>query len=202
MSERAVDVDVSHLPSLEFGPRSLLWWGTIGFMVIEGFTLLLAAASYLYLRINQYSWPPSPTPPPDLLFPTINVVLLLLLMVPMHGVGKAAKRFDKRGVVKGLVITTGLSVFAVGLRGLELASLNVRWDTNAYGSAAWAVVIAHGTLIAFDLIETASLTVLFYIGHAQRKHYSDAADAALYQYFLSLSWIPLYLIIYWGPRVI
>ena len=39
---RAVD-DVAHLPDSAFGHRDLMWWGTVGFMVIEGFTLALGA---------------------------------------------------------------------------------------------------------------------------------------------------------------
>jgi cytochrome c oxidase subunit III len=202
MRERAVDVDVSGLPSVEFGPKSLLWWGTLGFMVIEGFTLLLAVAAYLYLRMNQDSWPPAPIPPPDLLIPTINTILLLALMVPMRAADEAAKKYDREGVVKWLLVATLLTIPAVVLRWFDLTALNVRWDSNAYGSAAWAVVLLHGTLILFDLFETGALTVLFASGYAQVKHYPDASDAALYQYYLSLSWIPLYLIIYWGPRVL
>lgn len=200
MSDRPLDVDVSGLPSLEFGPKSLLWWGTLGFIVIEGFTILLAVATYFYLRLNQYTWPPEPTPLPDLLLPTVNMLLLLGVMYPMRQAEHHAKRFDRDAVTNWLLITTIITVPTVVLRWYELDALNVRWDSNAYASAAWAIVILHGTLIAIDLLETGALTFLFYIGHAQKKHYSDAADAALYQYYLSISWVPLYLIVYWSPR--
>lgn len=199
--ERAA-LHVAHLPTLSFGPKSLLWWGTIGFIVIEGFTILLTTAVYFYLRQNQFDWPPAPHPNPDLLIPTINTVLILLLIIPMIGVEKAAKKFDRPGVTRGLLITTAMTVPVAILRWFELTSLNVAYDTNAYGSAAWAIVVLHGTLVAFDLIETGAMAVLFLIGHAQKKHFADASDAALYQYFLSLIWVPLYLIVYWGPRLL
>lgn len=201
MSQPRVSIDVSDLPSVTFGPKSLLWWGTLGFIVIEGFTIVLSVSAYLYLHINTYDWPPAPIPPPDLLVPTVNTLLVLLLMVPMRAAQKAARAFQRRRVVKWLFVTAVLSVGVTVLRWFELSALNVRWDSNAYGSAAWAVVLLHGTLLAFDLVETATLALLFALGHAQRKHYSDIDDAALYQYYLSLVWIPLYLIIYWGPRV-
>lgn len=197
--ERA-SVDVSHVPTVAFGPRSLLWWGTVGFMVIEGFTLLLMVVAYVYLRRNEVEWPPAPYAAPDLLVPTLNTLLLVLLVVPMRSVDRAAKRFDRGGVTRGLAITAVLTAVVAVLRWFELTALNVSYDTNAYGSAAWGIVALHGTLIAFDLAETATMAVLFYVGHAQKKHFSDASDAALYQYFLSLVWIPLYLVVYWGPR--
>ena len=44
-----------------------MWWGTLGFMVIEGWTLALLAAMYFYIRQNFLTWPPLRTPLPSLL---------------------------------------------------------------------------------------------------------------------------------------
>ncbi|HEX8453324.1 MAG TPA: hypothetical protein VF647_14575 [Longimicrobium sp.] len=200
-AERSV-LDVSGLPKVVFGHRSLLWWGTIGFMVIEGFTLVLMVGAYFYLRTGEMGWPPGRTPNPDLLISTINTVLLLLVMAPMHAAGKAAKRFDRRGVGRWLLVACALTLVVNVLRWWELLALNVRWDAHAYASAAWGVVVLHTTLIVVDFFETGTLAALFLTGHALRKHYPDAADAAFYQYFMSLVWVPIYLIIYWGPRVL
>lgn len=195
-------LDVSHLPAVVFGHRGLVWWGTLGFIVLEGFTLVLVSAAYFYLRLNEYGWPPEGTPEPDLLIPTINTVLLLVIILPMWAVSRAAKRFDRGAVAKWLVVATLLTAVAVVLRWFDLQALNVRWDENAYASVAWAVVVLHATLILVDLFETASLAVLFLIGHAQKKHFPDASGATDYQYYLSAAWVPLYLIVYWGPRLL
>jgi len=200
-SERTL-LDVSGLPTVTFGAKAPLFWGTIGFMLIEGFTLVLAAASYLYLRLNEHDWPPGRTPDPDLLIPTINMVLLLLVIVPMQAVEKAARKFDRRGVARGFAIALLLSSAVLVLRWFDLLAINAGWDAHAYGSAAWAVVVLHGTLILFDVVEAAVMFWLFQTGRAQRKHYPDAEDAALYQWFLSLIWVPLYFMIYWGPRLL
>lgn len=202
MTERPTDVNVAHLPSTVFGPGSLPWWGTIGFIVIEGFTIVLAVATYFYLAMNQYDWPPASTPLPDLTAPTANLLLLLFLIVPMRKVDHAARAFDRAGVLKWLAVVTVLTIPALVLRWFELDALNVRWDSNAYASAAWAIVILHGTLLLFDFLETGAFAILFYLGHAQEKHFSDASDVALYQYYLSLTWVPLYLVVYWGPRLL
>lgn len=195
-------IDVSHLPSVVFGPRSLLWWGTVAFMVIEGFTLLLTLASYLYLRQNEFGWPPGRTPAPDLLIPTLNTLLLLAVILPMRQAGHAALREDRRGVARWLLVSTGMTVVVNVLRWFELMALNVKWDAHAYGSAAWAAVAMHSTLTVVDVFETGTLGVLFATGQARRKHYPDVGDATFYQYFLSAAWIPVYLVVYWGPRVL
>lgn len=202
MSEKQTVLDVSGLPSVHFGPKSLLWWGTIGFIVVEGFTIALMVASYFYLRLNEHAWPPGRTPNPDLLIPTLNTVLLLAVIIPMHWVDKAAKKFDREGVVRGFAVAAALTLVVTVLRWFDLLALNVRWDTHAYGSAAWGVVILHSTVLLVDLIETLIMLWLFATHRDQRKFYPDASDAALYQYFLSLGWVPLYLIIYWGPRLL
>jgi len=202
MSERRRLLDVSSLPTVSFEQHSLMWWGTLGFMVIEGFTTALMAASYLYLRKNELAWPPGHTPNPDLLAATANTVLLLLVIFPMHTAASAARRFDRRTVARWLSIATVMSVGTVVLRWYELVALNARWDAHAYGSAAWGVLVTHGTLILVDCIETGTLAALFAKGPVERKRFPDIPDAAAYQCFLSLSQIPVYLIVFWGPRIL
>ncbi len=202
MSEPRRVLDVSALPTVVFGHRSLLWWGTLGFIVIEGFTLLLMAASYFYLRTNEFDWPPGRTPNPGLLIPTINTVLLLLVIVPMIGVSRAASRMDRRAVARGLLIAAAMTIAVNVLRWFELVALGARWDAHAYASAAWGLLVLHTTLTLVDVFETGTLGVLFLGGKARKKHYPDAKDAADYQYFLSLGWVPVYVIAYWTPRLL
>ncbi len=48
MTYRVV-VDLSKLPDYGFGSRMTPWWGTIGFIALEGTAFVLVLASYLYL---------------------------------------------------------------------------------------------------------------------------------------------------------
>ena len=193
--------DLSELPSVVFGWRSLMWWATLGFMVIEGWTLALLVTSYLYFRQNYDAWPPLRTPYPSLLIPTINLVVMLLSYVPASFVARRAKQLDTSGVKRWLVV---LSLFALAIlivRWWELWALNTRWDTNAYGSAAWTIVGAHTTLLLLDVADTLGLTFLFFVREMPGKSYSDANDNSFYWYFTVCLWIPLYLIVYVGPRI-
>lgn len=200
--ERRTTLDVANLPELVFGPRDLMWWGTVGFMIIEGFTLVLMTASYFYLRLNFSEWPPGRTPLPSLGVPTASTGVLLLAAVAMYLAARAAERFERGRVTLWLAAATLLMAAATVLRWFDLLALHVRWDAHAYGSAAWGVVGLHATLVVVDLFESAVLLAMFASGRAEKKHYSDTCDAAMYQYFLSLSWVAVYLIVYWGPRVL
>jgi cytochrome c oxidase assembly factor CtaG len=74
-------LDVSHLPAYAFGPRGLMWWGTMGMLTIEGTMFAMLIATYFYLRIYVPEWPPN-LPPPPLIYGTANTLVLLISAVP------------------------------------------------------------------------------------------------------------------------
>jgi cytochrome c oxidase subunit III len=193
--------DISELPTVTFGPRSLMWWGTLGFMTIEGWTTALLVGAYLYLRQNYDAWPPLRTPYPSLLIPSINLALLLVSIAPAIMVAKAAKKLDEPGVKRWLVIMCVAAVPTLVLRWWELWALNTRWDTTAYGSAAWTIVGFHTSLLLLDILDTLGITLFFFIKKLPVKSFSDACDNSFYWYFTVGIWIPIYLIVYVGPRI-
>ena len=195
-------LDVSRLPTTVFDHRSHMWWGTLGFMVIEGTTLFVCIASYFYLRLNFTSWPPEHTLRPDLFWPTVHVVVLLASAVPVALADRAARRLDLSGLRRWFVVASLFAVSFLFLRWQDFLALNVRWDTNAYGSIAWAAAGFHGTILLLQVIETLVFTAFLFSKDFEEKHFSDAADSAFYWYFFVGSWVPLYLTIYLSPRLL
>lgn len=193
--------DVSALPSVTFGPRSLMWWGTLGFMTIEGWTTALIVVAYLYLRQNYTAWPPLRTPYPSLVVPSVNLALMLVSIIPATLAARAGRRLDLAGVRIWLLITTIVSAPIVVIRWWELWAIGTRWDTNAYGSAAWTIVGFHTSLILLDVAETIGLTGMFWLRRLPLSAYSDVNDNTFYWYFTVAIWLPIYLIVYVGPRV-
>jgi heme/copper-type cytochrome/quinol oxidase subunit 3 len=193
-------VDVRELPETAFGLRNLATWATLGFIAIEGTTLVVAMTAYLYLRRNFAEWPPPPTPLPDLVLPSLNTALVLLLMLPMAIAGRAARALALPRVRAALVAAVLLSLVCTVLRGFEFAALNTRWDSHAYGSLVWVLVGLHTTLLGIDLLETSVLAALSFSPALEQKHYTDIEDAAFYQFFLSLSWLPIYALVFVVPR--
>jgi heme/copper-type cytochrome/quinol oxidase subunit 3 len=202
MNRRArVVMNVAELPDVVFGPRDIMWWGTMGFVVIEGFTLALTAAVYLYLQQNFATWPPEGTPLPDLLVPTIQVVLMVLSLPFVWWIGRVAHRFDFEKVRLGLTVAAVINAVFVVLRLVEaISSLNVKWDTNAYGSAQWLILGSHFTLLAIEFVEVSGMALMFWLAPIEEKHFSDAADMAMYWAFMVLSWVPLYVLCFLVPR--
>lgn len=193
-------IDVSELPHLTYGHKNLAWWATLAFMVIEGFSLVIAVTIYLYLRKNFPTWPPEPTPLPDLLVPTVNTVLLLGTIAVMVLADRAAHRKDLRGCVRWLTVEVAVTAVILVLRAFEFEAVNTRWDDHAYGSAVWLALALHSTLLLLEFLESATFLVLLKRGPVEEKYFSDVSDAAFYQYFLSLSYVVLYVVLFWSPR--
>ena len=194
-----VTADISALPRTVFGHRSLMWWGTVGFIMIEGTTLFICVVSYFYLRRNFATWPPQHIYRPAILIPTIQAVLMLASNIPMRGVDRASSRMDIAGVRRGLVICSVLIVIMTVLRWFELGAVKVRWDTNAYGSVAWATLVSHSTLLVLEMAETITITALMFQPDVEERDLSGVSDNALYWYFLTLVWIPLYIMVFLTP---
>jgi heme/copper-type cytochrome/quinol oxidase subunit 3 len=193
-------IDVSALPTTVFGQRAHTWWGTIGFIAAEGTTLLVCAVAYLYVRKNFSAWPPENTPLPDLLIPTIQAALMLLSIPVMLWTKHAAARLDVAASRRGMIASTAFVLAFCVLRWFEFHALRTRWDSHAYGSAVWAILVAHATLLVAQLGESAIFSIILTRGPVKAKHLSDVDDACIYWFFMIGSWIVLYLLVFVSPR--
>lgn len=199
MSRVRVVANVTGLPTTTFGHRSMMWWGTLAFVVIEGSTLFICAVTYFYLRKNFSTWPPERIFRPALTAAGVQAGLMLISNVPMAMVDRAARRLDLPTVRSGMVICSLLAAVMCIVRVLEFQALNVRWDSNAYGSAAWAILTAHTSLLFLETVETLVFTGLLYSTRMEQRDLSAAVDNALYWYFMTLVWIPLAGVVFLSP---
>jgi cytochrome c oxidase subunit 3 len=193
--------DLSSLPTNAFGSRSLTWWGTLAFMSLEGMGFALAIASYLYLMVLAPKWPLN-SPPPDL-GPGTWVTLLLIASEPLNRLLAAWARKEDMGKVRlGLIGMSLLGIAPLIVRAFEFPYLNVRWDSDAYGSVVWFLLGLHTTHLLTDVADTLVLTALMFTRHGcNGRRFSDVSDNAFYWDFVVLSWLPIYFIIYWVPRL-
>jgi heme/copper-type cytochrome/quinol oxidase subunit 3 len=192
-------LDVSKLPNVVFGTRSITWNGIVGMMAIEGTVFLLMIASYFYLHSRSVEWPPHENPP-ALFWGTLNLIIFLLSMIPNEWYRRRARRGDLRAVRIGLVLLTAIGILTVIVRYFELRHLNCDWSLDAYGSAVWLLMGLHVTHLLTDLVDSIVLTTLFFTPLVEGKRFMDAAENSDYWYFVVLFWVPIYLVIYWAPR--
>lgn len=199
-SRQAQALDVSTLPEYGFGHRSLLWWATAAMMIIEGMVFAMVIVSYVYLKGRSPHWPPS-GPSPDLLWGTVNTLVLLASALPNQLTKKAAERFDLGGVRLWLSVCLVFAVVFNVIRFIEFQHLNVRWDSNAYGSVVWVLVGFHTVHVLTDLLDSIVLAALMFVGPVDEHRFVDVSENALYWYFVVLTWLPIYAVVYFGSRV-
>ena len=192
-------LDVSVLPRDVFGHQGLIWWGTSGFMVIEGSMFVIILVVYFYLRLQVTNWPPS-LPNPDLWYGTANLLTVFVSVIPAYIAKKRAESLDLPGVRLWLGILVLFGLVSVVLRAFEYGALNCRWDDNAYGSIVWLLLSMHTVHVATDVVDSAVLLVLAFTGPNTKSRFVDYSENSYYWYFIVAWWIPVYVTIYFMPR--
>jgi heme/copper-type cytochrome/quinol oxidase subunit 3 len=196
---RAV-IDASEVPDFAFHHRNIVWWGTMGTIVIEGMMFALLIVAYLYLKGRSPHWPPGHYPP-ALLWGTVNTLILVASTIPNHLTKRAAERLDLRKLRVWMAIALVFGLAFNIVRIFEFQSLNVWFDENAYGSIVWMLLGFHTAHIVTDFADSSVLLALMFIGPIEESHFVDVAENSMYWYFVVLSWIPIYAVIYIAPRV-
>ena len=190
-------------PDPGFGHHAPRWWGNWFIMLIEGAAFAALAVTYFYIWRNFDTWPPTATLVPDLGVSTINVTVLVASVLPMWHVARLALRHDKPQVLGiWLLVCVLFGVSAAILRVMEFKAVHTRWDANAYGTIVWAILAVHFAHILAATLETLVLVLLMFKGPVEDRHYSDIAVNAVYWYFMALSWVAFYLIVFLAPRAI
>jgi heme/copper-type cytochrome/quinol oxidase subunit 3 len=207
MSVRRV-VDVSHLPRHGLDYQECIWWGNLLLIAIETTMFGLLAASYFYIFLYTSPWPPPRTAPPSTLFTapdllpgTITVILLVASCIPMFLADRAARHFEAKRVIFWLVVSALFGVAALVLRFYEFPAIHFRWDSNAYGSVVWFLLGFHLMHLSASIVETAMIASWNAVHGMDERRAVDTTVNAAYWYWMSLVWVPLYLIVYFAPRV-
>ena len=194
--------DMAALPTHKFGPSSLTWWGIIGFMLIEGGFFALTIAAYFFLMGHEQGWPPEGRQAPDLLAGTLFTIIMLLSEIPNTMVKKAARAGDVPAIRLLLPVMVAIGAVLLVIRGFEFNSLNCRWTDDAYSSIIWALLFLHTTHLLTDWGDTVVLGALMFTPVSyEGRRWVDVDENALYWRYVWLLWIPIYLMIYWVPRL-
>jgi heme/copper-type cytochrome/quinol oxidase subunit 3 len=194
-------LDVSKTPTVVFGHRSLIWMGTMGLMAIEGTMFGVALATYFFLRTRVTEWPPGVLPP-AIFWGTLNTVVFLVSAIPNQWVKNVAEKGELGKVRIGLVVLTLIGLINISIRIFEFPSLNCSWDTNAYGSIAWTMLGLHTVHLVTDWVDSVVLTALMFTGPIEGRRFMDVSENSDYWYFVVMSWLPIYFVLYFAPRLL
>jgi cytochrome c oxidase subunit 3 len=199
--KRRPTLDAVTLTDQGFRNHAPIWWGNRFVMIIEAAGFAILIATYFYIRHNFDSWPPARTQLPDLPIPTLNVAILVVSVLPMWYAAKLAVKNDKVKVIGALLsVCVVFGIAAAVIRILEFKSVHTRWDANAYGAIVWSILAVHFAHIIAATFETLSIASLVLIGRVEEKSYVDITANAVYWYFVALSWVAFYALLFLAPR--
>jgi len=188
-------------PDQGFSHHAPFWWGSTLMITIEGAGLAILIVTYFYIRQTFNAWPPPRTPLPELGVSTLDVAVLVVSILPMWYVAQLAQKHDKSRLIGiGLLLCVLLGVVAAVLRILEFKGVHTRWDTNTYGAIVWSILAVHLAHIIAATLETLIIGILVLAGPSQGQHVRDISANAVYWYFVALSWVALYTIVFLTPR--
>lgn len=195
-------LDLSTLPSYSISSQAPLWWGQLMLCFIEASMFCMLIAIYFYLRLSVDMWPPPGTQLPHTLLPTLALIPLILSAVGSYWASEAAKQNSRSGMLKGLIVNVALGLIFLGLRFAEFQTLNFNWKTDVHGSIFWSILFLHTLDAVGDLIYTIVLVTIVARGkYGERQRVGVHADSVVW-YFIIVIWIPLYIVIYWGPHLV
>lgn len=196
-------IDVSQLPTYAFGHRALTWWATWSMLLMEGTMLVILLVSYFFLRMGIPDWPPRPIPPPNLFWGTLNTIIIVASAVPNHFAKAAAERLDLARVKLWTIVTFAFGfAFAIIRMFFEFQNLNVHWMQNAYGSIVWFNMGFHTAHVLTDLVDTAVLIALMFLGPIEGRRFVDFSENSIYWNFVIVIWVLTYAVIYLAPRML
>jgi cytochrome c oxidase subunit 1/cytochrome c oxidase subunit I+III len=182
------------------GGKSPVWLGMVLLVLIEAVVFASLISSYLYLRSKAEIWPLDGLKAPDLLLPTLNAVLLIASVVPMHLADRGIRRGNQNQLRLGLIAGFVMAAVFLGIKVYEYSNLDYNWATNAYGSMVWTITGFHSAHVIALLLKTIVIIVLAFLGYFTARRYVGVTANSLYWYFVVAVWIPLFALLYLLPN--
>jgi cytochrome c oxidase subunit III len=195
-------LDVADLPVYSISNRAPLWWGQLLMCAIEGSMFCMLIAIYFYLRLGVDVWPPPGVELPLLTLPTLALAPLAISTLGSYWASEAAKKDSRRGMIVALALNFGTGTLFLVFRFAEWRTFNFTWSTDAHGTVVWSILFLHTLDVIADLLMTLMLAIIVASGkYGPKQRLGVHVDSVIW-YFLAGIWLPLYGLIYWGPRIV
>jgi heme/copper-type cytochrome/quinol oxidase subunit 3 len=195
-------LDVTNLPDFDVSNRSPLFSGQLLVCAIEGSLFFVLIGMYFYLRLQLDVWPPPGVKVPSPSIATWGLIPLLASCAGSYWASDAAKKNDRKGMIRGMAVNLILASAFLVLRAIEWGNLNFTWASDAHGSIVWSMLFLHSYDVVADLLFTSVLLIIVAAGKAGPKQRIGVHVDSVVWYFLAGIWLPMYAVIVWGPRMI
>jgi heme/copper-type cytochrome/quinol oxidase subunit 3 len=133
---------------------------------------------------------------------TLALIPFILSAAGSYVASEGAKRDSRTLMLRGMGANLALAAVFLLLRFLEWRTLNFTWASDIHGTLVWSILFLHTFDVVGDLIMTIVLFVVIALDkHGPKQRLGVHVDSVVW-YFLVAIWVPLYLVVYWGPRLL
>jgi heme/copper-type cytochrome/quinol oxidase subunit 3 len=132
----------------------------------------------------------------------LALIPLVLSAIGSYIASEAAKKNDRTRMMLGLGLNLVLAVVFLVARGFAWSEWNFNWRATAYGSIMWGIMYLHTIDAVADVILTLCLFILVALGYTGIKQRIGVHVDSVLWYFIVLIWLPAYVVVYWGPRMV
>lgn len=196
--EEAFEKEVG-IPVRPYGSRVVSRSGMWLTLMLLGIALGSFILSYFYIRLESEVWPQDNIQLPNLLWPAIGTVPLLLNWFVMSRAVRAVREGRQMALRIGLLIGFVLGALALGALIYDFSQLGFDWQLNAYGSVFYGL----GAFLMLVLIVGLGIS-LFTQFWAWRGLYGPTRhvaveNAALYWQGMIIFWLVTVGVLYLSP---
>lgn len=198
-------VDVTGWTRLHADKKHPFWWGIYGLIAIEVTVIAIFLASFFYLWVvnlseDRMGWPPAGTGEAPILYPSINVGLMIICSIAMWYGGIVMQKNQSWRFFWSAVVTCVAGGLAGFLRWRQFQLLPFDWKENTYASFVWTLSGFHMMHIVSAVLGTGVIGWFAAKGFYTEQRRLGVQVDTIYWYFVSGIWIPIYIVLYWTPR--
>jgi cytochrome c oxidase subunit I+III len=193
---------VSTVAPHSIGSHPPYYHGVLLLIVIEAVEFIALLVAYFYLRAGTDVWPPPGSKLPDLMVPTISLLILLVSVVPTYLADKAIQRGDQKKMILWLIVAFVLGMVFLVLMSKYYIDLPQTWQINAYNSIFWTLIGFHLIFILADLLDTSVILIWAFQGYFNAERNSAEHVDGLGWYFGAAIFIPIYFTLYLMPYLV
>lgn len=187
-------------------PLSRMNPGILGMAIFIGSEIMVFAAfftAYFIARSNAAQWPPVFEGRPELeglpkLITGVNTAILVFSSFTLWWAEKRLAHGDRRGFIRGLMLTIMLGLTFLIVQINEYAHLGMTPQDTIFGTVFYCLTGLHGLHVFVGLCV---LSMAFTRARKQNEFRHGAANAPLvagsiYWHFVDVVWIFLYVVVY------
>jgi heme/copper-type cytochrome/quinol oxidase subunit 3 len=181
------------------GVRASGFWGLVFLALSEASLFAYLLFSYYYFAVQPHPGPWPPSGPPEIAYAAGQTLAALLGCATGWWANRSAASGARRALLLGLGLSFLLALAFVALQVLDWHSKPFTLATNPYSSLYFtigAVHLAHAVAGVVMIAAVMSWSALGYFGPVRHV---PVTIAAVYWYFVTVMWLPIFFTLYLSP---